>query len=147
MKRGSAFSIDKTGIEVGSKYCQLRLFNDFHVSIRHHNWFQSMQNKRTHGDILEIFWFIQPTKLPVVFITSIEVDWISSAFWWASMMHWRNIGNQADMLKLSRLWIFKMEVESPLPFQWHNTRSVHRAIINDWIHQLDIQLHKRADTM
>ncbi len=36
------------------------------------------------------------------FITSIEVDtWILSAAWLASKMHRRNVGNQADMLKLS----------------------------------------------
>ena len=45
------------------------------------------------------------------FITSIKVDsWIHSAARWASMMHWRNMGNQANWQKLSTLRFLKIEV-------------------------------------
>ncbi len=48
---------------------------------------------------------VSQQALWLLFITSTEVyPWILSAARWASMMHRRNIGNQADMRKLSRLW-------------------------------------------
>ena len=48
----------------------------------------------------------------LLFITSIEVDnLIKSTAWWACMMHWRNIGNQANMRKVSKLWFLNMEVQ------------------------------------
>ena len=79
----------------------------------------------------------------LLFITSIEADpWILSAAWLASMMHWRNIGDQANLLKLSRVWFLKIEIESLMQFRWCNTRTTHRAIMNDWIYQLDLPLHK-----
>ncbi len=84
----------------------------------------------------------------LLFITSTKVyPWILSAAWWASMMYQRNIGNQANMQRLSRLWFLKMKVESPIQFRWRNTRTAHRAKINDWIYQFYIQLHKRAEKM
>ena len=51
-------------------------------------------------------------------------------------MHWRNIGNEANLLKLSTLWFLMMDVESPLWFRWRNTRTAHRLWLspsnNQW---------------
>ncbi len=74
----------------------------------------------------------------LLFITSTELyPWILSSAWWASMTYRRNIGNQADFQKLSRLWFLKMEVESPILFLWRSTRTSHRVIINDCISDPD----------
>ncbi len=49
----------------------------------------------------------------LLFIISTKVyPWTLSTAWWASMMYWRNIGNQADMQKLSRLWFLMMEAKN-----------------------------------
>jgi hypothetical protein len=102
-----------------------------------HRYFDSLSQQ---GSCLLVITSI--VVVPWIFITSIEVvPWTS---WWASIMHRRNIGNQADLQKLSRLWILKMEVESPMWLQWHNTRTAHRAKINDWIYQIGYTL-QRAD--
>ncbi len=78
------------------------------------------------------FYSLSQQALLLLFITSNKVyPWILSAAWWATMMYPRNIGNQANMQKLSRLWFLKMEVESQIRFWWRDTRTAHRAIIND----------------
>ncbi len=126
-----------------------RLFVELSAEI--HNRVQSVQNKRTHQEISEILWFIEPTKLLVVvyhFNRSWSLDF-ECCLSKASMMHRRKIGNQlaVDMLKLSTLWMFKMEVESPMQFRWRKTRTEYRARFNDWKNQLDTQIHKRVNIM
>ncbi len=52
------------------------------------------------------------------------------------------------LCRISRVCVFlRWRSKPPYGSRWCNASSEQRAIINDWIYQFDIQLHKRADMM